>query len=63
MALVADRIAGYVPYADRKGLWVRAWPDPDRALIAQDWKPHMNGTVDLAQAIASLVQDLAGAPH
>ena len=61
--LVADRIAGYVPYADKKGLWVRAWPDPDRALIAQDWKPHMNGAVDLEQAITRLVEDLAGAPR
>lgn len=59
--LVADRITGYVPYADKKGLWVRAWPDPDRSLIAQDWKPHMNGAVDLPQAVTKLVEDLATA--
>ena len=38
--LVAEQIPGYVPYADRNGLWVRAWPAPDRSLIEQDWKPH-----------------------
>jgi hypothetical protein len=59
--LVADRITGYVPYADKKGLWVRAWPDPDRSLIAQDWKPHMNGAVDLPQAVTKLVEDLGTA--
>lgn len=61
--LVADRFTGYIPYADKKGLWVRAWPDPDRSLIEQDWKPHMNGAVDLSQAVTKLVEDLAIAPR
>jgi hypothetical protein len=60
-ALVAGRVPGYVPYADKNGLWVRAWPDPDRALIEQDWKPHMNGDVPLSAAIAKLVSDVAAA--
>lgn len=59
--LVAERIPGYVPYADTNGLWVRAWPDPDHALIAQAWKPHMTGAVPLAAAIAKLVSDVAKA--
>jgi hypothetical protein len=57
--LVADRITGYVPYADKKGLWILAWPDPDRSLIERDWKPHMNGALDLQQAVSQLVEDLA----
>ncbi len=57
--LVAERIPGYVPYADKSGLWKRAWPGPDRALIEQDWKPHMDGRAGLQEAVAKLVEDLA----
>lgn len=57
--LVAEQIPGYIPYADKNGLWVRAWPDPDRSLIVQDWKPHMNGSVELQPALTKLVNDLA----
>lgn len=57
--LTAQRIAGYVPYADKNGLWRRAWPDPDRALIEQDWKPHMNGSVSLQSAVSKLTADCA----
>ena len=60
--LVAEQTPGYTPYADKAGLWVRAWPAPDRALIERDWKPHMNGSVSLEQSLAKLVQDLASAP-
>lgn len=59
--LVAERVSGYVPYADKNGLWTHAWPGPDRTLIEQDWKPHMNGTVGLEPALAKLVNDLASA--
>lgn len=57
--LVAEQIPEYVPYADKNGLWVRAWPDPDRSLIVQDWKPHMNGSAELQPALTKLVDDLA----
>ena len=59
--LVAEQVHGYTPYADKNGLWVRAWPDPNRKLIEQDWKPHMNGSVSLQQSLAKLVSDLASA--
>jgi hypothetical protein len=59
--LVADRIPGYTPYADKNGLWTRAWPAPDRSLIEQDWKPHMNDSVSLQQALTKLVDDFASA--
>jgi hypothetical protein len=58
-ALVAQQIPGYVPYADKNGLWKRAWPDPDRALIAQDWQPHIDGKAALQPALTKLVTDLA----
>ena len=59
--LVADRIPGYIPYADENGLWTRAWPAPDRSLIEQDWKPHMNDSVSLQRALTNLVNDFASA--
>jgi len=56
--LVAGCIPGYAPYADKNGLWMRAWSGPDRALIERDWKPHMSGAVPLSAALAKLVEDL-----
>lgn len=61
--LVAERIPGHVPYADKSGLWVRAWPDPDRKLIEQDWLPHMNGKTDLRTALNKLAVDMAEVPR
>jgi hypothetical protein len=57
--LIAENYPGYEPYADHAGLWARAWPDPIRALIIQDWKPHMDGSVTLNGAVAKLLNDLA----
>jgi hypothetical protein len=55
--LVAERIHGYTPYAEANGLWSLVWPAPDRKLIEQDWKPHMQGEVSIDDAIYSLVRD------
>jgi len=60
--LVAERIPGYVPYADKNGLWIRVWHGPDRALISKDWTRHMDGTEGLQQSIATLVSELAAPP-
>ena len=62
-ALVAKQIPGYVPLADRIGLWKRAWPDPARALMEQDWGAHMDGKTGLEPALTKLVADLASQPH
>jgi hypothetical protein len=62
-ALVAQRIPGYVPVADRIGLWKRAWADPDRALIAEDWQPHIDGKTGLQPALTKPVSDLASQQH
>jgi hypothetical protein len=59
--LVAAQIPGYVPYAVKNGLWLRAWPGPDRSLIEHDWKPHMQGSLELQPALTRLVADLATA--
>jgi hypothetical protein len=59
--LVAEQIRGYISYADKNGLWMRAWRDPDRSLIEQDWKPHMNGAVGLQASLTKVVDDLAAA--
>lgn len=59
--LVAERIHGYTTYADANGLWSRAWPAPDRDLIQQDWKPHIEGKVSLDDAIYNLARDWKGA--
>ena len=59
--LVAEQVRGYSPYANKNGLWDRAWPGPDYALIERDWKPHMDGTVPLSAALTKLVDDLATA--
>jgi hypothetical protein len=61
--LVAEHVPGYPPYADKNGLWDRAWPFPDRSLIERDWKPHMNGSVTLQQSLTKLVNDLASTDH
>jgi hypothetical protein len=61
--LVAGQIQGYVPYADKNGLWVRAWPSPDRSLVEQDWKPHMDGAVPMQKSLMKLVNDLASVPQ
>lgn len=57
--LVAEQIPGYIAYADKNGLWTRAWPGPTRSLIEQDWKPHFNGSATRSAAIDKLVSDLA----
>ncbi|MGB6828965.1 MAG: hypothetical protein WBE41_13040 [Terracidiphilus sp.] len=59
--LVSEQIPGYVAYADKNGLWIRAWPAPDRAVIEQDWKPHINRASSLEPALTKLVADLASA--
>jgi hypothetical protein len=55
----AEDYPGYVPYAQQRGLWERAWPEPIRSLIIQDWKPHLQGDATLNGAVTQLVIDLA----
>jgi hypothetical protein len=57
--LVAKLVPDYAPYADKNGLWDRAWPGADREALERDWKPHMQGSVALEAALAKLVSDLS----
>ncbi|MFK2878070.1 hypothetical protein [Rhodanobacter hydrolyticus] len=57
--LAARQMPGYVPYAEKNGLWQRAWPAPDYDLIARDWLPRIQGHAGLSQAATSLVDDVA----
>jgi hypothetical protein len=58
---VQELNAGYLPYADKNGLWARAWP-MYRAPLVQDWQPHLEGKSTLQAAIARLVADV-GVPR
>lgn len=56
--LVAEQIPGYLPYADKNGLWKRAWSGPDHELIERDWGPHVDGRASLQDSLAKLIDDL-----
>jgi hypothetical protein len=60
--VVADEIPGYVPYADRNGLWSHAWPGPDRVLIDKNIGPYVEGRGTMDAALRGLVTDLAATP-
>ncbi|MBV9181336.1 MAG: hypothetical protein JO356_08485 [Acidobacteria bacterium] len=56
--LVAELAPGYIPYADKNGLWARVWAGADREFIEKDWKPHISGAVSIQAALTRLVNDL-----
>lgn len=59
--IVARHLEAYTPYALANGLYDQGWPGALPALD-QDWKPYLDGKVDRAAAIRSLVQDYSVAP-
>ncbi|MGB6945460.1 MAG: hypothetical protein WBE37_23890 [Bryobacteraceae bacterium] len=54
--IVEQHRNGYVPYAVKNGLYNRAWPGAPEVLDA-DWKPYLDGKIDLAAAVHRLVLD------
>ena len=54
--IVRSHLDGYTPYALKNGLYDRAWAGAPEVLDA-DWKPYLNGKLDLATAIHNLVMD------
>ena len=54
--IVRRHLDAYTPYALKNGLYDRAWPGAPEVLDA-DWKPYLNGKIDLATAIRRLVMD------
>ncbi|HEY8019566.1 MAG TPA: hypothetical protein VIH93_00600 [Thermoanaerobaculia bacterium] len=53
-------VAGYVPYAERNGLWGRSWPRY-KASLERFWLPYLDGKSELDGAIAQLVGTLPDA--
>ncbi len=54
--LVERRVQGYSMYAVKNGLFDRAWPGA-LDILNQDWKPYIDGTVDMDSAVQRLVKD------
>jgi hypothetical protein len=54
--LVERRLQGYSMYAVKNGLFDRAWPGA-LDILNQDWKPYIEGQVDMDSAVRRLVKD------
>jgi hypothetical protein len=54
--LVQRRIDGYTPYAVNYSLYDRAWPGA-LPVLEKDWKPYIDGQIDLPTAVRRLVED------
>jgi hypothetical protein len=54
--LVRRRFDGYTPYAIRNGIYERGWPGA-LPVLEKDWKPYIDGRIDLAAAVRRLVED------
>lgn len=60
--LVRRRLpAGYVPYAEKQGLYTRSWAT-FRAAIQTHWHPYLNGKASFEEAVAGVVEALKKAP-
>jgi hypothetical protein len=59
--MVRRQLDGYTPYALKNGLYDRAWAGAPEVLD-RDWKPYLDGKIDLATAVHRLVADY-GAPQ
>lgn len=49
-------LEGYTPYAIEHGLYDRGWPGA-LPILEKDWKPYLDGKIDLAAAVRRLVAD------
>ncbi len=56
--VIKRHLPDYIPYADKQGLWIRAWPMYIE-LLRKDWLPYINGKTSYNAAIVSLVKDAA----
>ncbi len=54
--IVRRHIDGYTPYAFKNGLYERSWEGVPE-ILDRDWKPYLDGKVDLATAVRKLVAD------
>jgi hypothetical protein len=52
----------YVPYATKNGVGERGSRGFEAAL-ERDWRPYLNGAMDLDRAVAALIADVTSAPE
>ena len=55
---VQERIASHVPYAEKNGLWDRAWPRY-RPALGGVWQRYLDGTETYESAITALVREVS----
>jgi hypothetical protein len=57
VGMFAERhLDGYTQYAITKGVFDRAWPGA-LPILEKDWKPYLDGKIDLATAVHRLIED------
>lgn len=55
--VVRRQLGDYTPYAEKNGLWKRAWPMYIGAL-EKDWQPYLDGKIPFDSAVIALVKDV-----
>ncbi|MDD5541591.1 MAG: hypothetical protein PHX83_00275 [Acidobacteriia bacterium] len=55
--VVRQRLKAYVPYAEKNGLWTRAWP-MYYELLKKDWQPYLDGSTTMEAAVRNLIRDV-----
>lgn len=58
---VQRQLGDYTPYADKNRLWDGSWQGLP-AILDADWKPYLDGKIDLTTAARRLVTDYGIAP-
>lgn len=51
-----QHLEGYTQYGIKNGVFERGWPDA-LPILEKDWKPYLDGKIDLATAVRRLVAD------
>jgi hypothetical protein len=59
--LAAAGVTGYEMYAEKEGMFTRAWPY--RLAIAKHWDAFLAGGITRQEAVARIVAELAGPPR
>jgi hypothetical protein len=59
--IVRRHLDNYAPYVFKNGLYMKAWTGAPEVLD-KDWKPYLDGEIDLPTAVRRLVADY-GVPH
>ena len=54
--MVRRHLKGYVPYATKTSLYERGWPGVPE-ILDKDWKPYLEGKIDMAMAIRRILAD------